>query len=118
MNGSATWLDVGTVTDTVKRKRVVVEHEDHQILVLSHDGSFYAFQNLCIHRERELVRGVVLNGRLVCPGHQWAFDLATGWESIKEKCQPRYSVRVDGDIVQVDTSSRSVLQPVAPERDA
>jgi nitrite reductase (NADH) small subunit len=45
----------------------------------------------------------------VCPGHQWAFDLQTGWEAIKQECQPTYRVRVDGDVVQVDAASRAVL---------
>ena len=54
----------------------------------------------------------MLNGKIVCPGHQWAFDLDTGWESIKQECQPTYRVRVEDDVVQVDAASRAVL--VAP----
>ena len=74
-------------------------------------GDFFALQNICIHRQREISKGVVLNGRIVCPGHQWAFDLRTGWESVKQECQPTYRVRVEDDVVQVDTASRAVLVP-------
>jgi nitrite reductase (NADH) small subunit len=118
------WLDVGPAADIARRRKVVVEHGASQILVLAHDGDFYAFENICIHRQRELARGVVLNGRIVCPGHQWAFDLRTGWESIKQECQPTYRVRVEGDVVQVDTASRNVLAapptpaPTPPTADA
>ena len=102
------------IDDLVKRKKLVVGSDDQQVLVVAHDGEFYAFENLCIHRARELSRGVILNGRLVCPGHQWAFALETGWESIKQECQPTYAVRVENDMVQVDLSSRRVLrQPSA-----
>jgi len=55
---------------------------------------------------RVLVKGVVLNGRIVCPGHQWPFDLAAGWEAVKQPCQSTYDVRIDGTAVLVDVESR------------
>jgi nitrite reductase (NADH) small subunit len=109
---AANWIDVGTTSDVTRRKKIVIDVGDEQIFVLAHDGDFYALQNICIHRQREISRGVVLNGRIVCPGHQWAFDLRTGWESIKQECQPTYRVRVEDGVVQVDAASRAVM--VAP----
>jgi nitrite reductase (NADH) small subunit len=103
------WVDVGTTAEVARRRKVVIDVGDDQIFVLSHNGDFYAFHNICIHRQREISKGVVLNERIVCPGHQWAFDLRTGWESIKQECQPTYRVRVEDDVVQVDAASRSVL---------
>ena len=108
-DGDENWVDVGTIADVAKRRKVVVDVGDEQIFVLAHEGDFYALQNICIHRQREISRGVVLNGRIVCPGHQWAFDLRTGWESIKQECQPTYRVRVEDGVVQVDAASRAVL---------
>jgi ketosteroid isomerase-like protein len=49
---------------------------------------------------------VILNCKLVCPGHQWAFALDTGWESVKEECQPTHPVRVNGDIIEVCVESQ------------
>lgn len=97
-----TWVTAGDARALAKAKRTVVEVDGHQVLVLAHDGGFYAFANRCIHRDRELAKGVVLNGKLVCPGHQWAFALDTGWEAIKEQCQPVYPVRLVDGIVEVD----------------
>ena len=116
--GEANWVDVGTTAEVAKRRKVVVEVGDEQIFVLAHGGAFYALQNICIHRQREISKGVVLNGRIVCPGHQWAFDLQTGWEAIKQECQPTYRVRVADDIVQVDAASRAVLVPPPVTSDA
>jgi nitrite reductase (NADH) small subunit len=107
-------LEVGTVADVTKRKRVVVEHEGTQIVVVAHDGRFFALDNICIHRQRELAKGVVLKDRLVCPGHQWAFDLATGWEAVKGECQPTYDVSVVEGTVLVDTESRRVVPAAQP----
>ena len=64
------WHPVGTTADVAKRKRVVISIDDRQILVVAHEGAFYAFDNICIHRDRELSKGVILNGKLVCPGPQ------------------------------------------------
>jgi len=44
---------------------------------------------------------VILNGRLVCPGHQWAYELGTGYCRERDRCQPVFPVRVEGDIVYV-----------------
>jgi nitrite reductase (NADH) small subunit len=103
------WVDVGSVADVAKRRKVVIDVGDEQIFVIAHEGGFYALQNICIHRQREISKGVVLSGRIVCPGHQWAFDLQTGWESVKHECQPTYRVRVEDGVVQVDAASRAVL---------
>lgn len=95
------WVPAGPVEDVTKKKKVVVSVGDVDVLVLAHDGGFFAFQNLCVHRDRELSKGVILNGKLICPGHQWAFALDTGYESIKELCQPTYDVRVHDGVVEV-----------------
>ncbi|HEX6418965.1 MAG TPA: Rieske (2Fe-2S) protein [Acidimicrobiales bacterium] len=104
---TGTWIDVAGAEELRRRRKIVVPHGDGEILVLMHEGAAYAFDNTCIHRQRPLVKGVVLNGRLVCPGHQWAFDLATGCESVKGECQPTYAVKVEGGRVLVDPGSRS-----------
>jgi nitrite reductase (NADH) small subunit len=106
-------LDVGTVGEVTKRRRFVVDHEGTGILVLAHGGGVYAFANICVHRERELVKGTVFNGKLVCPGHQWAFDLETGHESVKCEWQPTYRVEIRDDRVYVDTVPVSRHDPTS-----
>jgi nitrite reductase (NADH) small subunit len=110
------WLRVGTTADVERRKRMMVEHGDTPIVVIAHEGRFYALDNVCIHKQRELVRGVVLNGRVVCPGHQWAFELGSGWEAKMERCQPIYDVKVEDATVFVDTDSRRTTVGVTAER--
>ncbi|TPW12717.1 MAG: Rieske (2Fe-2S) domain-containing protein [Acidimicrobiaceae bacterium] len=100
---TTTWLVVGSEHELTKaRKRVVTLDDQRQILVLAHDGRFYALDNVCIHRQRELHKGAILNGKLVCPGHQWAFALDSGWEAIKEQRQPTYGVAVVDGEVRID----------------
>ncbi len=119
-SGHERWLDVGDVVAVTKRRKFVVIDGEATIVIVAHDGDVFAMDNICIHRQRELVKGVVLRDRLVCPGHQWAFELGTGWEAVKEECQPTYPVRVtDAGRVEVDLASRRTSRSVAvvAERD-
>ena len=98
------WVTAGDAAAITKARRVVLDVDGQQVLVVAHDGEFYAFDNICMHKQRELHKGVVLNGKLVCPGHQWAFALGTGWEAVKECTQPVYAVRVTDGVVEVDVT--------------
>ena len=99
-----TWVTAGDIQAITRARKTVIDVDGYEVLVLAHDGNLHAFQNRCIHKQRELAKGVVLNGKLVCPGHQWAFALDSGWEAIKEECQPMFPVRVVDGIVQVDVT--------------
>jgi nitrite reductase (NADH) small subunit len=99
-----TWIVAGDVSTVTRARKTVIDVDGYEVLVLAHDGNLHAFQNRCIHKQRELAKGVVLNGKLVCPGHQWAFALDSGWESIKEECQPMFPVRVVDGRVEVDVT--------------
>ncbi|MFZ9697064.1 MAG: Rieske (2Fe-2S) protein [Ilumatobacteraceae bacterium] len=103
------WVQAGSVEEVTKKKKVVVATESgRRILVIAHNDRFHAMDNVCIHREREMHTGVILKNKLVCPGHQWAFDLETGWESVKEQGQPVYTTRVVDGMVEVDDESAAV----------
>ena len=80
--------------------KLVIDHAGHEVVVFWNGGDPGAMVNACIHRERALAKGVLLNGRVVCPGHQWAFDLHTGWCRERERTQPTYRVEVcDGSVL-------------------
>ena len=55
-----------------------------------------------------------MNGKIVCPGHQWAFALGTGWEAVKQVCQPTHPVRVHDDVVEVCITPTTT--PVSPSQ--
>lgn len=107
---SEQWRDVAALADLVAKKKLVVDVDDTPVLLLWHQEAPYAFANLCIHRDRELSKGVILKDKLVCPGHQWAFALGTGWESIKHECQPTYAVRVTGERIELDPTPRVLTE--------
>ncbi|MEJ7720573.1 MAG: Rieske 2Fe-2S domain-containing protein [Ilumatobacteraceae bacterium] len=58
--GHERWLDVGDVVEVTKRRKFVVTDGEATIVIVAHDGAVFALDNICIHRQRELVKGVVL----------------------------------------------------------
>jgi nitrite reductase (NADH) small subunit len=110
--GDPSWVDVGDVGDVVKRKKFAVGEGLDAKVVIVRDNCVYALDNICIHKQRELVKGVILGDRIICPGHQWAFHLETGFEAKMERYQPTYPVRVtDEGRVEVDVANPSVERP-------
>jgi nitrite reductase (NADH) small subunit len=108
----AQWVEVATVKELQRRRTLVVPGANGDIVVGWHDDAPFAMANICVHRERELSRGMIFQGRLVCPGHQWAFDLRTGYCAERDQSQPVYPTRTAGDVVEVDVSG-----PVTPVED-
>jgi nitrite reductase/ring-hydroxylating ferredoxin subunit len=87
-----------------KKKQVMVAGEPVALFVVG--GRVFALQDTCIHKQRSLSQGTILNGRVVCPGHQWTFDVETGYVAEQERCQPSYDVRVEDGHVYVSTESQ------------
>ncbi|AUH42250.1 Rieske (2Fe-2S) protein [Streptomyces sp. CMB-StM0423] len=93
------WTRVAELTDVSRRRKKLVALGEERVALFYADGDVFAFRDACVHKGKSLARGTVLHGRVVCPGHQWAFDLRTGQADDREECQPRYEVRVaDGGV--------------------
>lgn len=99
--GPQTWVAVATMKELTRRRKLRVEVDGLAIALFHTDGRVYAFADLCVHQDRSLVKGTLLHGRVICPGHQWRFDLDTGYEEDQDLCQPTYPVLVDGDTVHI-----------------
>lgn len=66
-------------------------------------GRPMALDNVCPHRGGPLADGTIEGGKIVCPWHQWEFDLATGAAThTRERKATVYAVRVEGDEVLVE----------------
>jgi nitrite reductase (NADH) small subunit len=61
------------------------------------DGRVFATQAECPHRSGPLADGLVGSATLVCPLHEWTFDLVTGM-ALQGGCGIRvYPIRADDD---------------------
>ncbi len=102
------WVAAATTRELKRRRKLRVELEGRAIALFAAGDNVYAFDDLCVHQgNRSLSKGTMLHGRVVCPGHQWQFDLDTGYEPDQDVCQPTYRVRVVDDTIHVDLSPRT-----------
>jgi nitrite reductase (NADH) small subunit len=60
------------------RERWTVSHDGRDYLVLRREEGYVVTDALCPHKATPLIGGLVREDALVCPGHWYAFDLATG----------------------------------------
>lgn len=75
----ANWVrlcDVGEAP--AEGKSVEMDAQGVALCVARTGGTLAAVDNLCPHRAGPLAEGWIEEGKIVCPWHAWAFDLATG----------------------------------------
>ncbi len=79
---------------------------ERDIALYKYEGNFYALDNTCVHRQGKLGDGWMDGANVICPLHQWDYDVRTGVSryNASEKVAT-YSVKVDGDAVMVDADS-------------
>jgi nitrite reductase (NADH) small subunit len=109
-----TLVDVCSAEELATAGRQVVAGPHGEIVVFWNDGRPTALANVCLHKERRLSDGFLLKGRIVCPGHQWSFDIESGFCKERDKHQPRYDVQVVDGRVGVVAGSLSAPSGMGP----
>jgi len=102
------WIDVESVATLERRRKLAVDVDGRTVALFLVDGEVRALDNTCTHKQRELVKGTILGDRIVCPGHQWAFNLETGYEAKKCEYQPVFDTRVQDGRILVWSEARSI----------
>jgi nitrite reductase (NADH) small subunit len=75
----------------------------HTLCVATLNGTPLALDNVCPHRGGPLAEGTVEHGKIVCPWHQWEFDLATGEATHSAAAKATsYPLYLQGDDVLVE----------------
>ena len=72
-SGAVAWSE--RVTDD-RRAEVVVDGVG--VAVFRVDGRLFALDNACTHEDGPLGEGVVRDGVVTCPYHDWRFDIRSG----------------------------------------
>lgn len=91
------WHAVATLSEMRSRKKKAVDLVGTPVALFYINDRVYALHDTCIHQQRQLSKGTLLFGKVICPGHQWKFDPATGEPEGQEGCQPTFAVHVDDD---------------------
>ena len=95
------WIKAADLRDLKRSRRLHVTVAGIDIALFFANGQAYALNDVCIHKQRSLSKGTLFNGRVICPGHQWQFELETGWEDDQQLCQPCYPAKIEEGAVYV-----------------
>jgi nitrite reductase/ring-hydroxylating ferredoxin subunit len=87
-------VDVCSVEELSTAGKRVVDVDGVEVLLVWNDGDPAGLDNICIHKQRRLSEGSLFNGRAVCPGHQWSFDLFTGYCRERDRYAQAHEVRI------------------------
>ena len=72
------YAKVMKVEDLKTGKSVIISVGNNEIALFNYKGKYYAVTNKCPHKGSPLGEGRIEEGVLICPGHEWRFDLNNG----------------------------------------
>lgn len=94
--------------DLAAGSSVIIVAGDKEIAVFNYKDKFYALANTCPHKGSPLGEGRIEEGVVICPGHEWRFNLDTGncMQNPYMKIMA-YPVRLKDDYVYVGLEPKS-----------
>lgn len=103
---TATWIEIGKVSDIPQQGSRCVVAGDLTIAVFrTKEDEFFALEDKCPHKQGPLSQGIVHDGCVTCPLHNWVISLATGEaQGADEGRTKSYPVRIDGETILLDAS--------------
>jgi nitrite reductase/ring-hydroxylating ferredoxin subunit len=75
-------------------KSTIYIHAKHEYLILNLHNKIYAIDNLCPHQNASLGLGEIIEDEVICPLHQYRFNIKTGVCNIENFCVERYDVEI------------------------
>ena len=106
---SERWVAIGTVNDVPRRGARCVKNGETTIAIFrTAEDKVFALEDKCPHRNGPLSQGIIHDGCVTCPLHNWVISLETGEaQGADEGSAACYPVRLDG---------QTILLGLAPSR--
>jgi nitrite reductase (NADH) small subunit len=100
------WIGVGTLSDIPRRGARCIRAADATIAIFrTADDRVFALEDRCPHRGGPLSQGMVHDGCVTCPLHNWVISLDTGTaEGADEGAVRTFPMKRDGDRIFIDAS--------------
>lgn len=96
------WVPGPLLTDFPDKSTKVITHDNDSIVVIHWESEFTAFRNECLHQEMPIHAGYLADGLLLCPWHNWCYDVRTGaCATVRGASLKQFPVRVDEERVWV-----------------
>lgn len=96
-------LQITTTSELEEQKLIGAQVAGIELVAVACKDGINVFEGRCPHQGTLLSEGYVDNSRLVCRGHGWKFDCASGAkEDDPQTCLHQFSVVIDGEKVLLD----------------
>ena len=83
-------------------KSAIITAGGEEIALFNYKGKYYAISNQCLHQGSSLGEGRIEEGIVICPNHEWRYDLKTGQcPQNPSLCAKIYPVEVKEDQIQL-----------------
>jgi len=95
------WIAVGSITDIPRLGARCVKNGDMTIAIFrTSEDKVFALEDKCPHKNGPLSQGIVHNGCVTCPLHNWVISLDNGKAQGADEGETRsFPVKLDGDTV-------------------
>ena len=102
------WTDIAALDDIPRLGARVIRTDSVEIAVFrTADDMVFALKDECPHRKGPLSQGIVHDGTVTCPLHNWKIDLASGEaKGPDEGCARTYAIRVENGRVYLRLNER------------
>lgn len=114
----ARWCKVAKSSEVTEREPCAGVADGVDLVLVRSGETVRAYDGRCPHRGNLLSEGELVGGDLVCRGHGWRFDAATGQRRSGSPavCLRAYPVKVEGDdvLVQITAKPADVAAVDAP----
>ena len=97
------WTLVGTVDDIPRQGARCVKNGDMTVAVFrTSDDRIFALEDKCPHKNGPLSQGIVHDGCVTCPLHNWVISLETGSAQGADEGQTAsFPVKLDGGRIYI-----------------
>lgn len=95
------WIKITEIENVPSMgSRKVVVGDDEIVIFKTKDGSIFAVNNVCPHKQGKLSEGLVHDHMVTCPLHNWDIDLETGVVKDEDNsCTKRYDTKVEEGVI-------------------
>lgn len=95
------WVEIGSINDIPRQGARCVKNGEMTIAVFrTSDDRVFALEDKCPHKNGPLSQGIVHDGCVTCPLHNWVISLETGAAQGADEGQTTsFPVKLDGQTV-------------------
>ena len=106
------WHAIGAIGDIPRRGARCVKHGATTIAVFrTVDDRIFALEDRCPHRSGPLSQGIVHDGCVTCPLHNWIISLETGEaQGADEGRTATYPVKLEGQTIFLGLAPSRLLE--------